>query len=153
MSKKSNDDVVFLLNFFFKKREELLLPFLEKNAELIGKTFRYEGNQPAFDLVRSGFYTLWIDKHIQQISSKDFPDSLVSKALSLISAYIGRKSIVNNPDIAHILLNEKMLIINQWLEIENRNMEKWNAIKYSYEKDKALIEREFRKYEQKMKEL
>ena len=68
MVNKSHSDLLYLLMLLSKKREDLLSPFLDNSInEWIGLSFKYEGNQEAFNLVKERFVTLWIDSHITQI--------------------------------------------------------------------------------------
>lgn len=59
MVNKSHSDLLYLLMLLSKKREDLLSPFLDNSLnEWIGLSFKYEGNQEAFNLVKERFVTL-----------------------------------------------------------------------------------------------
>lgn len=149
--KKFNNGLLFLLDLLSKKREELISPFLDKDPEVIGLSFKYERNQAGFDLVRIRYITLWIDKHFQILKKDDIPKPIKQKALSLFSDLIGLSSSqVDYTNIKHDLLLTKVRIIDELLHYEDANIEKRNKLIFSYEKDKALFEREFSKYEKEI---
>lgn len=146
--KKSNDELLYIINMFVKKREELITPFLEGHDELIGLTFKYERNQAAFDLVRDRFISLWIDQHFLQILNDDISESTRKKIMSLLVSYLKtNESALDDSDIMHSLLQKKIEILGKLISFEDNNTRKYNELKYSYERDKALFEREFKKYE------
>ena len=143
--------MLFLLDLLSKKREELISPFLDKDPEVIGLSFKYERNQAGFDLVRIRYITLWIDKHFQILKKDDIPKPIKQKALSLFSDLIGLSSSqVDYTNIKYDLLLTKVRIIDELLHYEDANIEKRNKLIFSYEKDKALFEREFSKYEKEI---
>lgn len=149
--KKFNNGLLFLLDLLSKKREELISPFLDKDPEVIGLSFKYERNQAGFDLVRIRYITLWIDKHFQILKKDDIPKPIKQKALSLFSDLIGLSSSqVDYTNIKYDLLLTKVRIIDELLHYEDANIEKRNKLIFSYEKDKALFEREFSKYEKEI---
>lgn len=146
--KRSHDDLLYILTLLFKKREELISPFLDKDYEWIGLSFKYERNQAAFDLVRERFVTLWIDKHITKIIEDDIPEHVRNKAMDLLSEFMSTSnSELDDSKIKHSLLETKLKVLKTLLNAEYLNNQKLNELRYSYEKDKALFEREFLKYE------
>ncbi|HBJ76334.1 MAG TPA: hypothetical protein DDY68_00220 [Porphyromonadaceae bacterium] len=149
---KSHNDLLYILGLLSKKREELISPFLNKDPEWIGLSFKYERNQSAFNVVKESFVTLWIDKHITQIIEDDMPDDVKNKAMELLSQYMSNShSSWNDTEIKHSLLGTKLNILKELLKHEDVNSQKLNELRYSYEKDKALFEREFQKFEEEMK--
>lgn len=149
--KNTYDDLLYILTLFSKKREELVSPFLNKDYEWIGLSFKYERNQAAFDLVRERFITLWIDKHIIQIIEDDIPEQVRNKAMNLLFEYINTsKSGIDDSKIKHSLLETKLKVIQALLSTEDTNTKKLNELRFSYEKDKAIFEREFLKYEKEI---
>lgn len=146
--KRSHNDLLYILTLFFKKRVELISPFLEKNYEWIGKSFKYERNQDAFDMVRECFLTIWIDKHITQIIEDDIPEHVRYKVMELLSEYMNtQNSELDDSKIKHSLLETKLKVLKTLLNADDLNNQKLNELRYSIEKDKALFEREFLKYE------
>ena len=142
---------MFLLTFLSKKREELLIPFLDKEAEWIGLSFKYERNQPAFNLVRDRFTTLWVDKHFQEFLSNEINDAIRQKGLLIFSELLNAKSSnIDDSKIKRALLATKLQILQELLKQEDMNISRLNELQYSYDKDKALFEREFSKYEQEL---
>lgn len=146
--KRSHDDLLYIFSLLSKKREELISPFLDKDFEWIGLSFKYERNQAAFDLVRERFVTLWIDKHITKIIEDDIPEHVRNKAMELLSEYMNTsKSELDDSMIKHSLLETKLKVLKSLLTVEDLNHQKLNELKYSYEKDKALFERKFQRFE------
>jgi hypothetical protein len=133
---------------FVKKREELVTSFLDKHVDIIGLTFKYETNQAAFDLVRDRFKSLWIDQHFLQILNDDISETTRKKIMSLLVNYLEtNESTLNDSDIIHSLLQKKIEILGELISFEDNNIRKYNELKFSYERDKALFERELKKYE------
>ncbi len=148
---KSNKGLVYILAFLSKKREDLISPFLDKEPEWIGLSFKYERNQPAFDLVREKFITLWFDSHITQLMNDEIPEEIKMKALSLVSELMSaRNTEMDDSDIKHSLLSTKLSVIKELLRNEDCISAKYNELRYAYERDKALFEREFLKYENEL---
>lgn len=146
--KKLNNDLVYILGLLSKKREELISPFLAKEPEWIELSFKYEieRNQAAFDLVREAFITLWIDKHFPTILTDEIPDNVKRKALRVVSNLIdARKTEMDDSSIIHSLLSTKLSVIKELLRNEDSINAKFNKLRVSYIRDKALFEREFRK--------
>lgn len=149
--KKSNKDLLYVLSLLSKKREELVSPFLDKEPEWIGPTFKYERNQPAFDLVREKFFTLWIDTHFTQLMADNIAEDVRIKALGIFSELMNAsKTDMDDSSIKHSMLSTKVSVIKELLRNENNLNKKYNEIKLAYERDKALFEREFQKYEIEM---
>ena len=106
--KRSHDDLLYILTLLFTKSEELISPFLDKDYEWIGLSFKYERNQTAFDLVRECFVTLWIDKHITKITEDDIPEHVRNKAMDLLSEFMSTSnSELDDSKIKHSLLETK----------------------------------------------
>jgi len=159
--RKSHNDIIYILNALFKKRVELIAPFLERINEWIALSFKYELNPSAFSIVRDLYVTLWIDTHFESLLNADLPESIRQKALSSISEII---EIINNPSksielnsninsnsyesasIKHKLLLTKITIINDILNLEDHNTKKLDELRHSYQKDKRLLEREFKRF-------
>ena len=155
--RKSHNDIIYILNALFKKRVELIAPFLERINEWIALSFKYERNPSAFNIVRDRYVTLWIDTHFESLLNADLPESIRQKALSSISEII---EIINNPSksielksnsyesssIKHKLLLTKITIINDILNLEDHNTKKLDELRHSYQKDKRLLEREFKRF-------
>lgn len=98
----------------------MLSLFLEKDSELVGLSFKYEGNQAAFNLVRDYFYARWISSSITNVMNGDMPDEVKRKALSLISELAGEKcSQQDDPAINHYLLQQRMRGLVKLLSIED----------------------------------
>lgn len=135
-------------------RVALLSLFLEKDSELVGLSFKYEGNQAAFNLVRDYFYARWISSSITNVMNGDMPDEVKRKALSLISELAGEKcSQQDDPAINHYLLQQRMRGLVKLLSIEDIAAIRRGEVEYSYDKEKALFEREFKKYEAELRNI
>ncbi len=153
MQKKSNDELLYIRDLLSKKREELIDPFLSRDPELMGNTFKYERNQSAFNLVREQYITLWIDNHFVQLMKDNVPHETLHKCLSLLSGLLQNTNrVIDDSEISHCILSAKNQVIQELLNEDERNTVKLNELRYSYEKDRALFEREFEKYERELKE-
>ena len=149
--KRSYDDILFILAFLSKKRVDLISPFLDKSVEWIGPTFKYERNQPAFNLVREKFRTLWVDSHFQEFLNEDVNDDVKHNCLKIMSYLLyDEKATLGDAKFTHELLSNKIMILSELLTSEDIRTANLNEFKFSYDKDKALFEREFAKYEKEL---
>lgn len=150
--KRLNKNLIYILKSLYIKRSKLIQPFLDKDPELIGKTFKYERNQSAFKLVREYYQTLWIDSHFSQISLDEISDNLKNEYLWIITNWLSKvdRPCIQESSLQQKLLSDNIQILNEFLKQEDSMMIKLNKIKYAYEKDKALFEREFLKFEHKV---
>ena len=154
MNKKdSHSELMYILDLLSSKRTELLVPFLESDLnQWIAHSFKYENNQPAFNLLKDYYKTLWIDKHFEQLTIDEQPESVKKKALTILSEFLQSKSFeLDDALIKHGLLTAKLKTVNELLKYEDISTNQMNEFKYACEKDKALFEREFTRYEKEMK--
>lgn len=78
----------------------------------------------------------------------NIPVHVKKKAIALISSFMNTSSSkLDDTEIKHFLLKKKLDILHEMLKHEDLNTQKINKLKFSYDKDKALFEREFIKYE------
>lgn len=68
--------------------------------------------------------------------------------MGLISEFILTSySRIDHSKINHSIIETKLKALQILLDTEDLNEQKLNELRYSYEKDKALFEREFRKFD------
>lgn len=152
--KKLNSETTYILGLLAKKREELISPFLDEDPQLIGRSFKYERNPAAFNLVRDCFFTLWVDRHIKQILEDDVSEQVRIKAMGLISELMNTfKSPLDDSTLKHELLKSQLRVIEDLLQREDTSQQNLNKLICSYERDKALFEREFLKYESELTQI
>ncbi len=151
MQKNYHNDIISALNFLRKGRVQLYTPFLKHDALLIvGPSFRYENNEPAFDLVKDQYFTLWLDSQFKSLFSqknfsKEVHDLLLKAVESIFSTILHSKESKSIFDLQLIRTKEK--IVNELLlKVEDMD-KKLNELKFAYDKDKALFERKLKEYE------
>ena len=146
--KKSNIEITYILYLLSRKREDRISPFLDNDYEWIGLSFKYEGNQAAFNLVRECYITLWLDKHIIQLFEDEISENVRNKVMALLSVFMETsESKFDDSMIKHTLLETRLNILKSILHTEDNMEQRLNELRYLYEKDKALFNRELKKYE------
>lgn len=148
----NHERVLYILSMLSKKRGELLSLFLERDPDMQRLSFKYEGNQSAFNIVKDYFYSLWVDSHFLQIINDEIAEDTKNKALAILSELIGEKSsLLDDSQLKHSLLQQRMKALGALLEFEDVASLRRNETEFSYEKTKALFEREFKKYENELR--
>lgn len=151
MQKSYKEDLVSALNFLRKGRVQLYTPFLKQDAIfIVGPSFKYENNQPAFDLVRDQYFTLWLDLQFNILfANKDLSEeahNILLKAVEKMFALMAHSQ-NSTPKLELQLIQTKEEVIEEMLLKAGDMDKKLNELKFAYDKDKALFERKLKKYE------
>ncbi len=151
----SNNVLIALLEVFREARLALISRTSSEEPDLFKNFFEFEGNIEILKLVIEKEGTLWIDKHFEIFDTKDILKSDYSsvekfkKAMLRLLEYQTKKtrsgSRAKEKEFCLSLLSEKIDILNQLIEISDVSEQGYRRLVYSYQRDKALFEREFRR--------
>lgn len=148
MQKLSHNDLINLLEFFSKGRQEIVAPFTMKDYEWRELTFKYERNQEAFNIVRARHFAMWLDSQFIALQKVEVSDKAKEKAVRLLGSMLDSKvSDIDSSLLKHHLLIKKMQIIQEFFNFEEKAFHNKIKLLATYYEDKALFEREFKKYE------
>lgn len=150
--KKSNSELEYCLDLLKRKREDFVSLFIEKDVELLRKTFEYEKSPVAFSLVRDQFITQWIDEHFEQIIDDDISDEVRKSAVKVCSQLISEDK---NKDsgiakFKQSITKDKLKVIQEFIATADRQNHNLEKLKLMKNKEDALFEREFEKYAKEM---
>ena len=150
--KKSNSELEYCLDLLKRKREDFVSLFIEKDVELLRKTFEYEKSPVAFSLVRDQFITQWIDEHFEQIIDDDISDEVRKSAVKVCSQLISEDKNKDSgiAEFKQSITKDKLKVIQEFIAVsdrENHNLEKLKLMRY---KNKRLFERKLEKYIKEM---
>jgi hypothetical protein len=142
----------YCLDLLKRKREDFVSLFIEKDVELLRKTFEYEKSPVAFSLVRDQFITQWIDEHFEQIIDDDISDEVRKSAVKVCSQLISEDKNKDSgiAEFKQAMVKEKLKVIQEFIAVsdrQNHNLEKLKLMRY---KNKRLFERKLEKYAKEM---
>lgn len=137
-------DLILALDLLKEKREELVFSFLNHDYRWLLKTYRYKGNQVAFDLVRDYFFTLWVDEHFYLHDR--LPEPMFYRVLELFKILVDDPSLIQS-GIAHELQLQKLKVINSLLIINDKKSKEFNELICSYERENMIFDKKFKELE------
>jgi hypothetical protein len=151
----SNDSLLALLEVFREARLSLVSRTSSEDPDLFKNFFEFEGNIEILKLVIEKECMLWIDKHFEIFDTKDIlkseysnVDKFKESMLTLLEYQAEKGKAQNNlakKDFYLSLISEKNRILNELIQISDVNEQSYQRLVYSYQRDKALFDREFRK--------
>ena len=146
--KKSNSELEYSLDLLKRKREYFVSLFLEKNDELLRKTFDYEKSPATFALVREQFITQWIDEHFEQIADDDVSDEVKRNAIKVCSQLISEDKNKDSgiAEFKQAITKEKLKVIQEFITVADKASRNFEKLKLIKSRENALFEREFDKY-------
>ena len=146
--KKSNSELEYCLDLLKRKREDFVSLFIEKDVELLRKTFEYEKSPVAFSLVRDQFITQWIDEHFEQIIDDDISDEVRKSAVKVCSQLISEDKNKDSgiAEFKQAITKEKLKVIQEFITVADKASRNFEKLKLIKSRENALFEREFDKY-------
>lgn len=150
-----DNDLTQALNVLRIGRVKLIDSYKDKNAERYRYSFKYESSPKILDIAYALLAHQWIDEQVKFSLELLHQNELSSKASDLIFAKIQRFSLFSNNQQLHIqgyteLLRTKMESFAIMLKTSD-NLEKGKSrLEFDYYRDKALFEREMKKYLKEM---
>lgn len=151
----NKQDLLGVLDLMRKARGDLVLRTAHESPDLFRNFFEFENDFDMLNLAFEREFNLWIDKHFEMFDSHFNPSDSHSSItrfkrvmVELVENRVIRTSTTNDlasKDFCISLLSEKISILNNLIEISKKNEKQYQRLLYSYQKDKTLFDREFKK--------
>lgn len=139
-----------LLSIFSDSREKLVSDFMKESIEIYRPMFEYEENEELMTLAIEKYFIGYINYHFKLFINYENIDEEFNKAmLSFIKKFdinVSDVNLLNGTDLFSNLIQQKQNILEEIINIGNKDNNKYNRLAYSYQKDKTLFDREIRKY-------
>lgn len=146
-------NLVTILSIFEKSRQQLIFDFLNEETEIYSAMFRYEEDELAMKLSIEKYFIQWINTHFTNTEScKDgFFDGELSLEfgevmVKLIDSIQPNTKNINksNSSLMRKILIEKVHILKEFSEVNNRNEQNYKKLLYAKDKDNRLFDRQFK---------
>lgn len=128
-------------------RSKLVADFLKRDPLIFLSLFKYENNANLINISLENYFISWInyhfhiwEKYINQTSEKMF-----LKTMDLfLRKYLAdtKKKALTNFEFVTDLLNKKLSVLHNLMDVEDKDTYRNNRMIMEYEKDKALFRRE-----------
>ncbi len=139
-----------LLSIFSDSREKLVSDFMKESIEIYRPMFEYEENEELMTLAIEKYFIGYINYHFKLfINYKNIDEEFNKAMLSFIKKFdinISDVNLLNSTDLFSNLIQQKENILEEIINIGNKDNNKYKQLAYSYQKDKTLFDREIRKY-------
>ena len=139
-----------LLSIFSDSREKLVSDFINESIEIYRPMFEYEENEELMTLAIEKYFIGYVNYHFELFVNYENIDEEFNKAmLSFIKKFninVSDVNLLNATDLFSNLIQQKQNILEEIINIGNKDNNKYNQLAYSYQKDKTLFDREIRKY-------
>ena len=150
----NNDELTGILSLLRNARIKLSSRSEHENPELFKNLFEFENNFELLNLAFEREFNLWVDGHFEefeedpelgksQVAIRYFNELMVNLVQSRVIKTTTEKDIASR-DFCISLLSEKISVINELIAVSQKSTKKYQRLLYSYQKDKALFEREFK---------
>ena len=146
-----NTSLEKLLCIFKENRELLILDFIKDDVEIFDSMFRYENNYELMNISIDKWLTKYINNHFKEKYICKEIEIEFSKAMVVLIKKFGvnnsNEAFEKSNELFASILSEKKEILNNIIHISNKDTDKFNKLKYSYQKDKVIFNREIKKIE------
>lgn len=140
-----------MLEFLAKGRQEIVAPFAIEEAEWANLTYKYERNPEAFSIVRAKHFTEWLDLQFENLNTLEVSEAAKQKAIRLLGSLMdSNESDIDSSLLKHHLINSKLKVLHEFLQFADKTASEQIKLLARINKDKALFEREFEKYDKEM---
>lgn len=150
----SHNELIGILSLLRNARRKLSSRSELENPELFKNFFEFENNFELLNLAFEREFNLWVDRHFEefeedselgksQVVIRYFNELMVDLVQSRVIKTASEKDIASK-DFCISLLSEKILVINELITVSKKSTKQYQRLLYSYQKDKALFEREFK---------
>lgn len=150
----NKDELASMLSLLRNARIKLLSRSELENPELFKSFFEFEDNFELLNLAFEREFNLWVDGHFEefeeyselgksQLAIRYFNNIMIEIVQSRVVKTASEKDIASR-DFCISLLSEKISVINEFMAVSRRSTKQYQRLLYSYQKDKALFEREFK---------
>lgn len=155
----NNNELTGILALLRNARIKLSSRSEIESPELFKNFFEFENN---FELLNFAFereFNLWVDGHFEefeedpelgksQVAIRYFNELMVDLVQSRVIKTTSEKDVASR-DFCISLLSEKISVINELISVSKKSTKQYQRLLYSYQKDKALFEREFKRLMEK----
>lgn len=148
-------DLLGVLSLMGKARGDLVSRTAHESPDLFRNLFEFENNFDMLNLAFEREFNLWIDKHFEMFDkyfndsdSLHINDTFKKLMVELVESRVIRTSTTNDlasKDFCISLLSEKVSILNKFIEVSQNSEKQYQRLLYSYQRDKTLFDREFKK--------
>lgn len=150
----NNNELTSILALLRNAREKLSSRSEHENPELFKNFFEFENNSELLNLAFEREFNLWVDEHFtefekanelgkSQVVIRYFNELMVELVQSRVIKTTSEKDIASR-NFCISLLAEKVSVINELISVSKKSTKQYQRLLYSYQKDKALFEREFK---------
>lgn len=151
--KPSPDPLLGVLRVFKKGRSFLVERFLEQEPELYESLFKYENDKAMMELSRERERVLWLNAHMalyeeEKAATPGFDDDRFFCSFSELVSLVSNCPISEDSDVSRFvaqLISRKESLIKSLLEKGDASERNLRYLSVSYERDKSLFERKFKK--------
>lgn len=153
--KVNKENLLDVLEVFKEGRNSLVLRLTSEEPELFGSLFEYEENVNLMALVMEKEYILWINEHFQIFdkicgsteNSETFTlfKELVFKLIESKIIEYSANNDISSKELCISLLQDKREILQGFIGVASKNERNYKKLLYSYQKDKVLFDREFKR--------
>lgn len=149
----NNNELIGILSLLRNARRKLLSRSELENPELFNNFFEFENNFELLNLAFEREFNLWVDGHFSefdealeigksQAAIRCFNELMVELVQSRVIKTTSENNIASR-EFCISLLSDKILVINELIAVSRKSTKQYQRLLYSYQKDKALFDREF----------
>lgn len=149
----NNNELIGILSLLRNARRKLLSRSELENPELFNSFFEFENNFELLNLAFEREFNLWVDGHFSefdealeigksQAAIRCFNELMVELVQSRVIKTTSENNIASR-EFCISLLSDKILVINELIAVSRKSTKQYQRLLYSYQKDKALFDREF----------
>ncbi|MFE8729189.1 hypothetical protein [Aeromonas hydrophila] len=149
----NNNELIGILSLLRNARRKLLSRSQLENPELFNNFFEFENNFELLNLAFEREFNLWVDGHFSEFDEapeigksraeiRCFNELMVELVQSRVIKTTSEKNIASR-EFCISLLSDKILVINELIAVSRKSTKQYQRLLYSYQKDKALFDREF----------
>jgi len=155
LKKVNKENLLDVLEVFKEGRNSLVLRLTSEEPELFGSLFEYEENTNLMALVMEKEYILWINEHFQifdkfcesreNLETFTIFKELVFKLIENKIIEYSANNDISSKEFCISLLQDKREILQDFIGVASKNERNYKKLLYSYQKDKVLFDREFKR--------
>lgn len=146
-----SQDLIFALDVLKRERKTLIHDFLVEDHDIFVPMYKYENNIKLMNISIDAYFTRWLNSHFLSFECQNKDKNVSGKIFygvmkQLISKFVDRPDICNS-DYKHLvenILKNKIIILQDILKFDSKLEKNYNKLMHSYEKDKAIFERELK---------
>lgn len=143
------ETLINLLSLFKSSRDKLSYDFINENIDIYSPMFKYEGDNELMKLSIEKYFIGYINSHFREFDkadtkSKEFNNAMIS-FLKSFNINVNNINSTYGKDLFSTIIQQKLFFLEDIISLSNNDIDKYNKLMYSYEKDKTLFDREINK--------